>query len=143
MAITRNKHAISIPITGTKHIVTGWVSSEDIQFPSAKNLTLPQARAFTDAIVRAVNFVSTEARIRKPSRGNPGKVVETDQELFLKRLLMNSDDQYFVTTRRTKLGYGLYTKPVLDVDGRRCDLASAMQSAGSIYKSIDEALGWR
>jgi len=143
MTITRNVRAISIPITGTKYIVTGWVSSEDIQWPNAIGLTLPQARAFNDAIVRAVNFVSSQARINKPKRGNPASVVETDQELFVKRLLLHSDDQYFVTTRRAKLSYGLYTKPVMDIDGRRCDLATAMQAVGSIGKSIDEALEWR
>jgi hypothetical protein len=143
MAITSSKHAISIPITGTKLIVTGWVKSQDIKWPQAQGLTIPQARAFNDAIVRAVNYVSTIEKLRKPARGNPAKVVETDQELFVKRLLLHSDDKYFVTTRREKLSYGLYTKPVMDIDGMRCDLATAMQSVGSIGTAIDQALGWR
>jgi len=77
--------------------------------------------------------------VNKPRVGRPGKMVDTDGDTFVKRLLFLSDDSKFVTVRRQKLGYGLYSKPVLDVDGMTRDLASAMQCARSLGQAIEDA----
>jgi hypothetical protein len=143
MSVQRTKNFIKIDIQNTQAFVTGSVPSKNVTWTSEQGLTIPQARALMDGIVNAVNFVSVRAGIRKPKRGNPAKIVETDHELFTKRLLLHSDDNFFVTTRRSMREYGIYTKPVLDVDGMTCDLATAMQAVGSIGKSIDSALSWR
>jgi hypothetical protein len=140
MSVQRTKNFIRIDIPGTQGaLVTGSVPSKNVTWTTEKNLTIPQARALMDGIVRAVNFVSVKAGVNKPRVGRPGMSVDTDGETFVKRLLFLSDDQYFVTVRRQKLGYGLYSKPVIDMDGLTRDLASAMQCARSLGQAIEDA----
>ncbi|MBI5951893.1 MAG: hypothetical protein HY865_09565 [Chloroflexi bacterium] len=144
MGTTRTKTLIIITIPETELFVTGSAVGKNVTWLSAVGLTIPQARKYYDAIETVVNFVSVKAGINKPGRGRPAKVVEEDEgETFRKRLLLHSDDTKFVTVRRTPKQYGITSKPVLDIDGFTCDLASARQSASSIGQAIEDALRWR
>ena len=144
MGVTRTKTLIIITIPNTELFVTGSAVGRNVTWLSAVNLTIPQARKYMEAIETAVNFVSVKACINKPTRGNPAKVVESNEEnTFRKRLLLHSDDSKFVTISRVAESYGVYSKPVLNIDGFTCDLASARQSASSIGQAIEDALKWR
>jgi hypothetical protein len=133
------KNFIKIINPATQAVIFGSVPSKNVTWSSEKNMTIPQARDLMDGIIRAVNFVSVKAKVNKPRVGRPGMRIDTDGETFVKRLLFLSDDQYFVTVRREKRGYGVYTKPVIDIDGMTRDLASAMQCARSLGQAIEDA----
>lgn len=144
MGTTRTKTLIIITIPDTELFVTGSAVGRNVTLLSAVNLTIPQARKYMDAIETAVNFVSVKAGINKPKRGNPAKVVESnEEETFRKRLLLHSDDTKFVVISRVAKNYGIFSKPTLSIDGFTCDLASARQAASSIGQAIEDALKWR
>jgi hypothetical protein len=144
MSTLQTKNYIQIQVKGTPLHIIGSVASNgsgagNVMFPPAHGISLPQARAYADAMVRACNFVGTRTGQGRGKRGNPGQVVESN-DLHSKRLLFFNDDQHFVTWTREKLQFDLYSFPVISVDGLTRDLPSTMQAVASIYAAIDEAV---
>ena len=109
-----------------------------------KPLTIEQGKEYASAMRQAITWASANGAGQMGWGYNPGKVVSTDNNTFTKRLLFHDDDRSFVEIKRTKLGFGLYTKPMITlIDGGVGSMERANQAADSISAAIKDAMAWK
>jgi hypothetical protein len=109
-----------------------------------KPLSVDQAKEYIGAIRLANLWASQNGGGKHGWVYIPGKVLATDDLTFTKRLLFHDDDHSYVEIRRTKLAFGLFTKPqVTHLDGGVGDMQHANQVADSMAAALKDAQGWK
>lgn len=109
---------------------------------TVKPMTETQTAEYVKAMLRCIGWGSANSGLPTGWANRPGKQVETDGQTFSKRLLFHDDDSAFVEVRRTPLGFGLYTKPKVTIDGGSGDMETTNQAVNSIYAALADAKGW-
>lgn len=107
-----------------------------------KPLTDKQAVEYVNALMKAIRWGAAGSGHPTGWANKPGKQVETDNLTFSRRLLFHDDDSAFVEIRRSKLNFGLFTRPKVTIDGGMGDMAAASQVINSINAAFDDTKAW-
>lgn len=109
---------------------------------TVKPMTEAQTAEYLRAMMSCISWGARNSGLPTGWANRPGKQVMTDGQTFSKRLLFHDDDSMFVEIRRAPLGFGLFTKPRITIDGGSGDMERTQQAINSIYAVLSDAKGW-
>lgn len=109
---------------------------------TVRALSEAQAVEYAGALQKAIRWASANSGHPTGWENKPGNQVATDNLTFSKRFLFHDDDSLFVEVSRKPLGFGLWSKLSVTIDGASGNMERANQAMNSINAALEDARKW-